>query len=405
MGTMADTDALQAFDYGYLLQGITADGITCGPEAFREANRVLLSGDPQVAIEDPEVGTIVTYARQTCELLDLLEDQWMPRAMQVANHADAGPDAPCPSIRLGQLMQRLDATGDARLRAIVQRVRRLYGATGRPATEETLARGTGEFHLSMLESARPDPATVSTMNDALSLLRRFDRAIGQAFGMPVNLGRVVATLAPQGKVRHTPSEIVATGLKIADAMRAFRAKSDDVFTILRNTPFFRERETPSLDALLRQGGIISYPVTGRQHSPGLPSNVELDAHASEILASAACLNILKSPYLPAGDTLAIRRGFAHHGFKVAQPDPVRLLIALEQAELQLDDIADSIFAPGRRVFLATSATFNITRFKSQPCFVIIENGRYRLGMLTREDAAHLRDGGVQIYSPLSVRLT
>lgn len=402
---MADTDALQAFDYGYLLQGITADGITCGPEAFREANRVLLSGAPQVAIDDPEVGTIVTYARQTCELLDLLEDQWMPRAMQVANHADAGPDAPCPSIRLGQLMQRLDATGDARLRAVVQRVRRIYGGTGRQATDEVLERQTGEIHLSLLENVRPDPATVSNLQEALLLLRRFDRAVAQDLDMPVNLGRVVATLVPQGRVRHTPGELVATGLKIADAMRAFLAKSDEIYTILRNTPFFRERDFPSLKALLRQGGIISYPVTGRQQSHGLPSNVELDAHASEILASAACLNLLKSPYLPAGDTLAIRRGFAHHGFKVAQPDPVRLLIALEQAELQLDDIADSLFAPGRRVFLATSATFNVTRFKSQPCFVIIANGRYRLGMLTREDAARLRDGSVQIFSPLSVRLT
>lgn len=392
----------EGYTYEHVLHRLTAEAVECPSESFRQADRCLQSGTPQNEIESPDVNTIVAYARRATEVLDLIDGQ--RSGIRPLLSPTLAPDEERPPLRIGQLMRRLDQSGDARLRAIVLRIRQIYGATSREAVADVLERPTGDLRLEQLERLRPDATGVTTLAEAVALLHRLDAALRREFDLHVNLGQVVEILAPQGKIRAIPSEIAATALKIAAALRAFLDKSDALYAVFLANRFFRPKEHPNLRALLRNGAGISYPVIGRLTPHELPSNLELDANASELLGSAACLSIFKAPFLSPPEAPALRRTFAFHGFPAAQPDPVRLLIALEQAEMQLDDHAVGLFPAGVKVLLATSAQFAVTRYKTQPCFVIVQDGRRRLGSLTREDAAGLREGRVQVYSPLCVRL-
>lgn len=392
----------EGYTYDYVLHRLTADAVACSSESFRQADRCLQSGTPQNEIESPDVNTIVAYARRATEVLDLIDSQ--RSGIRPMLSLDLEPDDERPTMRLGQLMRRLDMPGDTRLRAIVHRIRQIYGATSREAVAEALERETGDLRLEQLERLRPDATSVTTLAEAIALLRRLDVAMRREFGLPVNLGHVVEVLAPQGKVRAVPADIAAVGLKIAAALRGFVDKGDALYEVFASNRFFRPQKHPNLRALLRNGAGVSYPVVGRLTPHELPANLELDANASELLGSAARLSLFKAPFLSPSEAPAIRLTFATHGFVAAQPDPVRLLIALEQAEMQLDDHAIGLFPAGVKVLLATSAQFAVTRYKTQPCFVIVQDGRRRLGAFNREDAAGLRDGRVQVYSPLCVRL-
>lgn len=393
----------EGYSYDQVLHRVTPDSIQCSSESFRQANRCLQSGTPQNEIESPDVNTIVAYARRAVEVLDLIDGQ--RSGVRPMLSPALGPEDDRPSLRMGQLMRRLDGTGDTRLRAIVRRIRLIYGAAGRELVEGVLERATSEFRLDQLEGLRPDPTSVTTVDEAIALLRRLDAAAAHEFDLPINLGQVVSQLAPQGKVRAVPADIAATGLQIVTALRAFLEKADPLYELFLGNRFFRPREHTSMRALLRNGCAVSYPVVGRLTPHELPANLEFDTKSSELLGSAPCLNIFKAPFLAPADALPLRRTFAFHGFQAAQPDPIRLLIALEQAEMQLDDHAVGLFPAGVRVLLATAAHFNVTRYKTQPAFVVVENGRHRLGPLTREDTALLREGQVQVYSPISVRLS